>query len=111
MFDLKINDLKSRFFDRPRVHKAMDKAARAALSKFGSFVRTRAKSSIRRRKRISAAGQPPSSHTGLLKDFIFFAYEPDAKTVVIGPARLNRTTGAPRLLEEGGTASIFEKGR
>ena len=42
------------FFDSEIVKRAMDAATRRALSKFGAFVRTRAKTSIRKRKAISA---------------------------------------------------------
>lgn len=94
------------FFDRPKVIQAVDKATRGVLSRFGSFVRTTARHSIRKRKSPSPPGQPPRNRTGLLKRFIFFAYEPQDRSVVIGPARLNRSTGAPEILEYGGTATV-----
>ncbi|MBT6485996.1 MAG: hypothetical protein HOK71_15220, partial [Planctomycetaceae bacterium] len=50
-------------------------------------------------------GQPPSSHTGLLKRNIFFVYEPNRSNVIIGPIQLNSGTDAPALLEHGGTVS------
>lgn len=93
------------FFDRDRVVRSMDRATRKALSKFGAFVRTRARSSIRSRKGTSQPGKPPRSHTGLLKRFLFFSYEPSVANVVIGPAKLNTGTKAPELLEHGGTDS------
>ena len=100
---------KSTFFDRPKVMKAVDRATRRVLSKFSAFVRTTARSSIRRRKGASAPGKPPSSHTGLLKRFIFFGYEPRQRSVVIGPSRLNQKVGdAPHALEHGGTSTIVE---
>ena len=100
---------KSTFFDRPKVMNAVDRATRRVLSKFGAFVRTTARSSIRRRKGASAPGKPPSSHTGLLKRFIFFGYEPGNRSVVIGPARLNQKVGdAPHALEYGGTSTVVE---
>jgi len=99
------------FFDADKIKRAVDAATRKNLSKAGAFVRTAAKSSIRTRKAISAPGQPPSSHTGLLKRFIFFGYEPARKTVVIGPMRLNEKVGtAPEALEHGGP-SIVMSGR
>jgi len=56
----------------------------------------------------SEPGRPPRSVSGRLKDFIFFSYEPTRRTVVIGPARINRgemygPVTTPELLEEGGT--------
>ena len=94
---------KKMFFDSPKVISAVDKTTRRVLSRFGAYVRTVAKRSIRKRKKAAPPGQPPSSHTGLLKKFIWFGYEPDSKSVVIGPARLSgKNRGeAPSLLEYG----------
>ena len=92
------------FFDRAAVVRAMDAATRRNLSKFGAFVRTRSRSSIRSRKRVSNPGEPPSSHTSTLKALIFFSYDPGKKTVVIGPT-VARKGEAPALLEYGGEAT------
>lgn len=103
---------KEMFFDRARVVGAVDKAARKALSRFGAFVRRTAKSSIRKRKKRSAPGTPPSSHTGLLKRFIFFGYEAARRSVVIGPARLNSKVGdAPAALEYAGKSTAVASRR
>jgi len=92
------------FFDKAAVLDAVDKAQRRVLSRFGAFVRRTAKTSIRKSKKVSEAGKPPRSHTGLLKQFIFFAYDPETGGVVIGPERLNAKIGsAPEVLEYGGT--------
>ncbi len=108
MNGLKVSAAKSNFFDRKSVINAVDRATRGVLSKFGAFVRRRAKSSIRKRKRTSEPGAPPSSHTGLLKDFIYFGYDPARRSVVIGPALLNSTVDANALpaLEYGGNAVV-----
>jgi Bacteriophage protein of unknown function (DUF646). len=90
------------FFDSKEVMRAVDKGTRKALSKFGAFVRRRAKSSIRKRKRVSRPGEPPSSHTGKLKKNIFFGYDRTKKTVVIGATAFS-STRAQELLEYGGT--------
>lgn len=97
------------FFDRPAVESAVDKATKKALSKFGSFVRKTARQSIRKRKRISREGEPPTNRLGTLKRFIFFAYEPDSKSVVIGPERLSKIGNAPQALEYGGRSMFFNK--
>lgn len=95
------------FFDSERVVRAANAANRRNLSKAGAFVRRTARSSIRKRKRISAPGQPPSSHTGLLKRFIFFGYDAGSKSVIIGPMRLNSKAGmAPEALEHGGRSVV-----
>ena len=101
MFDLRIKDL---FFDRQKVIRAVDQATRKALAKAGAFIRQRAKTSIRKRQGPARAGDPPHSHVGLLKKFLFFGYDPASKSVVIGPARLARSTDAPHTLEFGGAA-------
>jgi len=106
------------FFDRPAVTSAVDRATRRVLSRFGSYVRRTARFSIRRRKAASAPGAPPSSHTGDLKNRIYFAYEPQRQNVVIGPVRLNQVSfgpdrrpvrgTVPEVLEKGGAIRILE---
>jgi hypothetical protein len=102
MIGMKID--KSMFFDRKAVMNSVDRGVRKVLSKFGAFVRTAARSSIRKRKRISQPGSPPSSHVGLLKKLIYFGYDAARRSVVIGPAPLRGTVEAPPLLEYGGKA-------
>lgn len=107
---MNLKSARAGFFDRKSVIRAADRATRKVLSRFGAFVRRAARSSIRRRKRVSRPGQPPTSWTGLLRRFLFFSYEPRKRSVVIGPARLNKGDGeAPRLLEHGGT--VARRGR
>jgi len=97
------------FFDRKKVLRAADRANRQNLSRAGAFVRTTARHSIRRRKGASKPGSPPSSHTGLLKRFIFFGYDRRRQTVVVGPMRLNQKVGnATEVLEHGGTSVVIQ---
>ena len=101
------------FFDRKPVMSAVDKTTRQVLSRFGAYVRTRARSSIRRRKSISKPDQAPTSQTGVLKAGIVFGYDKRAQTVVIGPMPLNQKragTGWKTLqaLEEGGYSTLAE---
>jgi hypothetical protein len=103
MIGIKLSDAKRLFFDRAAVTSAADRGTRKVFSKFGAFVRQTAKTSIRKRKAVSEPGQPPSSHTGLLKRNIFFVFSPETRSVVIGPILLNQRTDAPRLLEHGDT--------
>lgn len=106
-FDIKIDAFKGMFFDR--ITDAAAKAVTRNLSKFGAFVRRDAKGSIRKTKDHSvfaAPGQAPRSHgEHLLRDKIFFGYDPSAQSVVIGPALINGGTGAPELMERGGTVN------
>ena len=110
MIDFEITKL---FFDKKAVTNKVDKTTRRVLSKFGAFVRRTAKSSIRKRKSPSPPGQPPSSHTGLLKKFIFFGYAPESRSVVIGPVQLtqNGRGEAPSLLEYGGIGKVTQYGK
>lgn len=98
--------VKRLFFDRKSVLDATDKATRAALSRFGAFVRTRSRTSIRTKKGISPPGSPPFSHRGTLKKGILFAYDPGRKSVVIGPTQMGRSGDGARVLEEGGTVRL-----
>ena len=112
MIGYRIDQIKGLFFDSAKVQAATSRAERSVLSRFGAFVRTRARTSIRKRKKPSEPGQPPSSHTGILKRFIFFAYEPQRRSVVIGPARLNQKIGdAPAALEHGGRSQVVSGSR
>ena len=105
MIGMRIDQAKGLFFDRAAVTSAADRAQRSVLSRFGAFVRRGARSSIRKRKGVSQPGSPPSSHTGLLKNNIFFVFEPLRSSVIIGPILLSgKGTDAPALLEHGGHA-------
>jgi hypothetical protein len=99
------------FFDRAKVKRSVDAATRRVLSKFGAFVRQRARTSIRRRKGTSPPGSPPYSHVGLLRRFILFAYDADRKSVVIGPTLTKEGSEAPRLLEYGGDTVVEVEGK
>jgi hypothetical protein len=111
MIGMTLQAAKGGFFDRDKVKRSVDAGTRRVLSKFGAFVRQRAKTSIRKRQGTSPPGQPPYSHVGLLRQFILFAYDPQRKSVVIGPTLLKEGSQAPRLLEYGGTAVIEDRGR
>ena len=109
---MKLDEFKKLFFDEKKVLDATDRARQRVLSRFGAYVRTAARSSIRKRRRTSEPGQPPSSHTGLLKRFIFFGYDRNWRSVVIGPTRLNQATGdAPPALEYGGPSQVIGGGQ
>lgn len=108
LFDASLKAAKEGFFDRKKILDAVDKATVQVLSKFGAFVMTRAKSSIRKRKKASAPGSPPSSHVGTLKRLIFFGFDLSTRSEVIGPILSDRPTGAPETLEYGGSADLVE---
>lgn len=93
------------FFDSAKVMAMVDAKRRRALSKFGAFVRRKARSSIRKRKKLSEPGSPPSSHVGTLKNLIYFAYDTSRNSVVVGPTPFRGKAVAPALLERGGSSS------
>ncbi len=83
------------FFDRPAITNSIDRAERKALSRIGAFVRRRARSSLRIRKRVSMPGETPSIRSrdkaASLKN-ILFAFQPATHSVLIGPVGLNQLT-------------------
>ena len=110
---------KQMFFDRQAVIDAVGRANARNLSRAGSFIRRAARSSLRKRKRVSEPGQPPSVHTqdrvATLKN-IWFGLDRRRATAVVGPVRLNRSTlfgssrsTVPELHEFGGSAEIVKR--
>lgn len=108
----------SAFFDRPAVQRSVDRATRGAISKSLAFVRTRQRSLIRKKKKVSSPGQPPSSHSSdpvaSIRN-ILFAYDARTKSGIVGMVQLNGRRSMvdsgkelPELLEFGGTMRIFE---
>lgn len=104
---------------------AIDAAAAKGLSRWGAYVRTDARTSLRYRDRPSEPGQPPSAHKTMqraktskkgvtrvqgvspLREFLFFAYDAPAKSVVVGPVLLSGKLGnAPQTLEYGGQSTV-----
>jgi len=127
---MSIGKSKDFFFDRERVTRAMDAATHKALSKGGAFVMRGARKSIKEGKvrprgkaregetpkvvqRVSLPGRPPYSRTGLLRDRILFAAAPGtgSPSVLVGPERINKSSGAPETLEFGGTTVIERRSR
>jgi hypothetical protein len=102
---MRLNQAKSLFFDRQKVQNAVSRRERKVLSRFGAYVRQEARSRIRRRKRVSKPDEGPTNQTGLLKQNIFFVYDPHRRSVVIGPTLLNTGTNAPATLEHGGVVT------
>ena len=127
-------DVKRWFFDRDRVTRFMDKKNRQALQEAGRRIRRVAQTSMRYvtsrreqerkiasglRKRtardpsVSRPGEPPRAikpHPWIRKN-LFYAFEPVAQSVVIGPVGFSRGSGAPETLEFGGRARVRNKQR
>jgi len=105
----------SAFFTAPAVLHAVDKEDRKRMSRAGAFVRRAAQTSMRytserRRKGLivqaqhSPAGKPPRAIRphAFLRKFLYFAYDTQARSVVVGPIPIPRGTGAAETLEYGG---------
>lgn len=103
------------FFDDSKIERAVERANKRNLSKVGAFIRRRARSSIRKRKKVSRPGEPPSSHatnrTLSIKN-ILFGFDAVNESVIVGPVTLRRGSGkAPSLLEFGGSTTTIRRGR
>lgn len=134
MLNMRIDEAKSLFFDRPAVKSMMDRVSHRALGRFGSYLRTVARNLIKKRGKPSSSsqtrdeqgrflevgerpsgyfdaskpGQPPHRHSGHLHDFLFFAYDSSSQSVVVGPAYLSgrKADDVPAILEYGGVTTI-----
>ena len=101
-FKLTMRMAKASFFDRKAVTSRLERQERGLLSKAGAFVRTKARSLIRRIKRPARPGEPPRARfrgQPSLKT-ILFVYEPRNHGVVIGPVKFG-SMDAPRKQEFG----------
>ena len=108
-FGRSISDFKRGFFDRREVVDKISLAERKVLSKAGAFVRKAAQQMIRTKPNSSKPGNPPHNHTGLLRKWILFAYDEGSRSVVVGPAKLNKRGTAPSTLEYGGKVVVRTK--
>lgn len=133
IFKAEIKDL---FFDRANVRRAVDRAKKRPLIKGGAFIRRAARSSLkkvrrpkkgfsknektaaRQRARVSdpsPAGQPPKSRSSEPNlRTIFFVWDRQSESVVVGPVVLpSRSTDrtAPDLQEHGGRGVVRRRGK
>ena len=88
-------------FNTRAVTQAVDRAKRRVLVAQGAYLRKIAQHQIPDRRGPSRPGNPPHSHTGILRQRLFFAYDRAAESVVVGPQVFN-PSDAPGLLEHGG---------
>jgi hypothetical protein len=110
-------DLKAKaeriFFDNDKLLKLLTRAEIKVLSKFGAFVMTSARRSMRsggKKGKVSLPGEPPRAHKGTLKKGRYgvqFAYDTGTKSVVVGAQKFGRnrrnSDTVPANLEYGGT--------
>lgn len=103
------------FFDDKEVLRALDKATRNVLAEYGSRVRTTARQSMKpgKKGKPSNPGEAPHKVKGQLKKFLFFVYDPQTRSEVIGPQsfRPAAATQIPEVHEEGLTMRVGRGGR
>lgn len=123
---------KANFFDRKAIVRAVGKARSRILNEEGRMVRKEAQKSLVYRQKAAPAGSPPSAHrtrsvtrksrssgrirrrsVSLLREFLFYSFDPSSQSVVIGPVRLGNTVdpGSLEALEYGGRSSILDHGK
>jgi hypothetical protein len=100
-----VEEFKLMFFDRREIESKTEAAAVRVQGRFGSYVRRRAQTSMRRRKGgTSAPGSPPFAKVGTLRKLLFFGYDEATRTTVVGPAGFGKRPGeVPQVHEFGGT--------
>ncbi|MEN6385311.1 MAG: hypothetical protein ABFD79_08930 [Phycisphaerales bacterium] len=105
--------VKTLFFDSPAVVQAVDSATRKVLNRIGGMIRLTARRSIKKastHNAVSKPGKPPLSHTGLLRNYIYYSFDPQARSVIVGPVALRaKGKNVPHTLEYSGTAKIRNK--
>lgn len=121
------------FFDRAAVLNVIGKARAKILLQQGRMVRKRAQASLKYGEEVSTPGSPPRVHktvmhtrtsrsTGKvrrrmvspLREYLYFAYNPQDDNVVVGPTRYNyaiRAGKTPGVLEYGGTTVSYTYGK
>ena len=62
-------------------------------------------------KAVTRKGHTASQVVSPLREFIFFAWDDATKSVVAGPARLDKPGSAPEALESGGRSVVRRDGR
>jgi len=108
LLSIGFRNAKRAFFDKSRVMVSVDAAKREVLSHFGAYVRKGARWSIKEADGSAPPGQPPHSHTGLIKRAILYYFDRVRESVVVGPVLLDKPTSygpmkVPQVLEHGGT--------
>lgn len=96
------------FLDAPEVIRLMGIADAESLAKSGRYVHVVARNSIKRsNKKPSPPGKPPRTRNGFLKKDILYGFDPQTKTVVIGPT----TVPFLNTLHEAGGSQVLKRWR
>lgn len=107
-------------FNRKEMERDIGKENALAMNKMAAFVRRRARSSLRRRKKSAPAGSPPSVHSShsvaTLKN-IQYAYDPQSHSTVVGVMPFEskslewNSAGTGAALQESGGRAVFRRRR
>ncbi len=115
MIGMTIKEVKMYFGRGDALMRAVDRAKWRVHTRFGAFVRSDARQSIRNRRRSARPGEAPSNQMGHLRGHIYFVATLD--NVIIGPALLQgrgmgyepyKVVTVPELLEDGSTVTDRE---
>ncbi|MCE9618428.1 MAG: hypothetical protein K8R92_00780 [Planctomycetes bacterium] len=100
-------------FDKAKILAAVAKGEKTALMRGAGLVRIIAKRLIRKRKKVSLPGQPPSSHKGQLRNLMRFDFDTQSGSVVVGPEYWSQAAQrhVPQTLEFGGPATGKDRRR
>ncbi len=98
------------FLDKPKALRYTSAVQRKFMGRFGGYTRSTARRSIRKRKKSSRVGSPPSSHEGSLRRLIFFGYDRQRNSVVIGPLKF-KSSKIPSVLEHGGHSFALRRNK
>ena len=117
-------NMQKMFFDRPNIAKMAEQGEVKYLSRFGAYVMTRARRSMRKGgkgNKTSAPGEAPRYHVGDLRKGIFgvtFRYDSIKHSVVIGAMPFKRSSNltvssqtVPETLEYGGRRRFIRRKR
>lgn len=106
-------EVKELFLDSAEIRRRIGAARAGVLRRQGSYIRTRVKTRVlRRRKTPAMPGQPPRIHSSNGLQKVLYFYDPRTETVVVGSVKLSsKKTDAIRLMEHGGTARVTQESR
>lgn len=107
--------VKRSFFDRPAIIAKIGQRVAKGLNRAGGAVKVTAQRSLRKRKKPSPPGMPPTRRTEMGRGLSAILYGFDGRdSVVIGPVKLNGSSGldptttVPGLHERGESATLHE---
>ena len=95
------------YFNAKKLNQAVEKAEMKALTRQAFVLRKTAMDSIQKSRSISNPGDPPKSHSGLLRRFMLYSVDYVKRVAVIGPKKINKPSIVPSALEHGGSTMVY----